>query len=117
MGKLTTHILDTAQGRPAGGVSIDLYRCTAAGRCALGHALTNADGRCASPLLADSAFVSGVYELDFQIGDYFARQQLGGPAPRFLDVVTLRFGVSDADADYHVPLLVSPFGYSTYRGS
>jgi 5-hydroxyisourate hydrolase len=117
MSKLTTHILDTAQGRPAGAVVIDLFRCTADGRCALGHALTNGDGRCAAPLLADSAFVSGVYELDFHIGDYFARQNLGGATPRFLDVVTLRFGVSDAAADYHVPLLVSPFGYSTYRGS
>lgn len=117
MGKLTTHVLDTALGRPGAGIVIELYRCATGARSALVRCLSNADGRCDSPLLSGVDFAIGVYELDFHIGDYFAAQGLAIAEPRFLDVLTLRFGISDVDASYHVPLLVSPFGYSTYRGS
>lgn len=117
MGKLTTHVLDTAQGRPGSGIAVALYRVQGFERHFLAQQTTNADGRCDSALLGDAALAAGVYELDFAIGDYFARSGLRLPEPRFLDVVTLRFGVADPDAHYHVPLLVSPYGYSTYRGS
>jgi len=117
MGKLTTHVLDTAHGRPGTDIAIALYRCTAAGRELIAHPRTNSDGRCDAPLLADAAFVVGTYELDFAAGDYFAALGVQLAQPRFVDVVTLRFGIADATAHYHVPLLVSPFSYSTYRGS
>ncbi|HVF35639.1 MAG TPA: hydroxyisourate hydrolase [Candidatus Saccharimonadia bacterium] len=117
MGKLTTHVLDTAHGRPGAGIVIELYRGEAGRRETLGRRVTNADGRCDTPLLEGDAMPAGVYELDFHVGDYFASLGLDIPAPRFIDVVTLRFGISDAGASYHVPLLVSPYGYSTYRGS
>jgi len=117
MGKLSTHVLDIAQGRPAAGVAIALYRLEAGERRLLGRFLTNADGRCDAPLLAGELLVPGTYELDFSIGDYFAALGLSGPPPRFLDVVTLRVGLADAGASYHVPLLASPHAYSTYRGS
>lgn len=118
MGKLTTHVLDTAHGKPGAGIAIHLYRCEqGAGRALIKQVTTNADGRCDAPLLADAACSVGVYELDFAIGDYFAALGVAVPEPRFVDVVTLRFGIADADAHYHVPLLASPFSYSTYRGS
>jgi len=117
MGKLTTHILDTAQGRPGSGIAITLHRIGDAGRTRLGHFTSNADGRCDAPLLQGEDFTCGAYELDFAVGDYFAAAGIALPQPRFLDVVTLRFGIADARAHYHVPLLVSPYGYSTYRGS
>ena len=117
MGKLTTHVLDTAHGRPAAGVAIALFRVSGVRREAAGPAATNADGRCAAPLLEGAALVAGVYELDFAIGDYYAALGVALPQPRFLDLVTLRFGIADAAAHTHVPLLVSPYGYSTYRGS
>ena len=117
MGKLSTHVLDIAHGRPAAGVAIALYRCEAGGRVALGEFRTNADGRCDAPLLEGAALQAGSYELDFAIGDYFAGLGLAGAQPRFLDVVTLRVGIADAGANYHVPLLASPHAYSTYRGS
>lgn len=118
MGRLTTHVLDTAHGRPGAGIAITLSRVDDDGRVhALGRFVTNADGRCDAPLLADAAFVVGRYTLAFAVGDYFAAQGVALPAPRFLDVVTLAFGIADADAHYHVPLLVSPWSYSTYRGS
>ena len=117
MGRLTTHVLDTALGRPGAGMRIDLFRLDQGARLALGQYTSNADGRCDQPLLADAAFVVGRYELDFHVGDYFAGLGLAGSEPRFLDVVTLRFGVSDATQHYHVPLLVSPYAYSSYRGS
>lgn len=116
MGRLTTHVLDTARGRPAAGVRIDLYDC-AAPRSALASARTDADGRCAAPLLEGARFEAGVYELAFHVGAYFRESGAALPAPPFLDVVTIRFGVASADEHYHVPLLVSPFGYTTYRGS
>ncbi len=117
MGKLTTHILDTAHGRPGAGVSIALFRIEGDVRHRIGDFETNADGRCDAPLLAGDAFATGIYELVFHIGDYFARSGVALPQPRFIDIVPLRFGVADAGAHYHVPLLVSPWSYSTYRGS
>jgi len=116
MGKLTTHVLDTANGRPAAGLSIELFR-SGEKREPLGRFVTNADGRCDAPLLQDAALQVGVYELDFHLGDYFAAAGVAVAQPRFLDVVTLRFGIADANAHYHVPLLASPYSYSTYRGS
>jgi len=117
MGKLTTHVLDTAHGKPGAGIAIELYRIANGTRHALDRRVTNADGRCDAPLLEGAAFATGTYELDFRIGDYFAALGAKLPEPRFLDVVTLRFGIADADAHYHVPLLASPWSYSTYRGS
>ncbi len=122
MGRLTTHVLDTSVGRPAGGVKIELYRLIGAGREPLAEATTNDDGRCGQPLLAGEGFRTGEYELLFHVGAYFqsAGGTLGGaaqPAPRFLDIVPIRFGIAEAGGNYHVPLLITPFGYSTYRGS
>lgn len=114
-GKLTTHVLDTANGRPAPGVEIELYRVENENRILLATARTNAGGRTDAPLLEDEALVAGVYELVFAVGEYFVGEAL--PAPPFLDRVPLRFGVADPGAHYHVPLLVSPWSYSTYRGS
>lgn len=118
MGRLTTHVLDTAHGKPGAGISISLYRLAADGtRAALGAFVSNADGRCDKPLLEGAAFTAGTYELEFRAGDYFARLGLKQAEPRFLDVVTIRFGIAAAEQHYHVPLLISPFAYSTYRGS
>ena len=116
MGFLTTHVLDTASGHPAAGVLIELFRVDS-DRCHLGNAVTNEDGRCGEPLLSESDFQVGEYELVFHAGDYFAATGLSQPEPLFLDRVVIRFGVSDASQHYHVPLLISPFSYSTYRGS
>jgi 5-hydroxyisourate hydrolase len=115
-GKLTTHVLDTARGRPAEGIQICLTRLGDS-RSVLVRAHTNADGRCDVPLLEGEVLRIGVYELTFWVGGYFARSGLELPDPPFLDEIVLRFGVADAGAHYHVPLLVSPYGYSTYRGS
>ena len=117
MGKLSTHVLDTAHGRPAAGVAITLFRQEAGDRRLLGRFTTNADGRCDSPLLEGALLLPGTYELDFAVGDYFAAAGLVLAVPRFLDIVTVRVGIADAGASHHVPLLVSPYGYSTYRGS
>lgn len=117
MGKLTTHVLDTANGRPGAGIKIELYALAGDARRALATAVTNLDGRCDAPLLEGAAFITGVYELVFHAGDYFAATGAKLPQPRFVDRVVLRFGVADPDAHYHVPLLVSPWSYSTYRGS
>jgi 5-hydroxyisourate hydrolase len=117
VGKLTTHILDTAHGRPGVGVAIILFRIDGDARHLIDRFVTNADGRCDVPLLAGDALVAGVYELEFHIGDYFAMQGVSLAQPRFIDIVPLRFGIADASAHYHVPLLVSPWSYSTYRGS
>ena len=115
MGRLTTHILDTASGVPAAGVSIRLYSLAGA-RELVATATTNADGRTDEPLAADEAFASGRYELEFDIGDYFAGRGQSLADPPFLDTVVIRFAV-DAGQHYHVPLLASPWSYSTYRGS
>jgi 5-hydroxyisourate hydrolase len=114
MGRLTTHVLDTARGRPAAGVAIELWRLAGDQRTLVASMRTNADGRTGSPLLAGDALTAGVYELVFAVGAYFAD---AGGAPPFLDRVPVRFGVADPAAHYHVPLLVSPWAYSTYRGS
>ena len=115
-GRLTTHVLDTAAGRPAAGLSIDLYRLSGNGRTHLKRVVTNDDGRCDAPLLAGAEFRTGEYELVFAVGDYLRRQGMTLPEPAFLDVVPIRFGMAEP-RHYHVPLLVSPYGYSTYRGS
>ena len=116
MGRLTTHVLDTAQGCPAAAVSIELYRVDAQ-RQLVKKDQTNLDGRLDAPILDAEDFKTGVYELVFQAGDYFRACKLDLPEPAFVDEVVLRFGIADADAHYHVPLLVSPWSYSTYRGS
>jgi len=114
-GRLTTHVLDTANGRPAAGVRIDLYRIGDDGAERLGTVTTNADGRTDAPMLEGDAFAPGVYELVFHVGTYNAGGPVGGTP--FLDLVPIRFGIDDTTAHYHVPLLLSPYGYSTYRGS
>ena len=116
MGRLTTHVLDTANGRPGAGIALELYRL-GRGREQVASAVTNSDGRCDRPLLEGEALSAGTYELVFQAGAYFAARGQGGPAPRFLDEVVIRFGIAAPAEHYHVPLLISPFGYSTYRGS
>src|ERR1700722_19419412 len=117
MGKLTTNVLDTANGRPGAGIKVELFALTADTRRALKTTLTNSEARCAEPLLEGDALVAGEYELVFGAGDYFASIGTQVPEPRFVARVVLRFGVADAAAHYHVPLLVSPWSYSTYRGS
>ena len=118
-GRLTTHVLDTAQGRPAAGMAVELWRLGAggAGPELLKTARTNADGRADAPLLAGEELAAGTYELVFAVGDYFAAQPVPAAEPPFLDRVPVRFGIADPHAHYHVPLLVSPWAYSTYRGS
>ncbi|HSH48218.1 MAG TPA: hydroxyisourate hydrolase [Halomonas sp.] len=117
MGRLTTHVLDTALGRPGEGIRIELYRVSGGSRQKLAEAVTNDDGRCDAPILEGDNFTAGEYELMFHAGDYLRAQGVKADEPRFLDVIPLRFGVSSADQHYHVPLLLSPYGYSTYRGS
>ncbi|QOL49937.1 hydroxyisourate hydrolase [Massilia litorea] len=117
MGKLSTHVLDTANGRPAASVAIALYAVSDAGRALLAQARTNADGRCDAPLLAGDAMRAGRYELEFAAGDYFAAQGVVLPDPPFVDRVTIAFGIADPSQNYHVPLVVTPWSYSTYRGS
>ena len=115
-GYLTTHVLDTARGRPADGLRIELYRLSGEGRERITEMTTNDDGRTDAQILPESDFAMGVYELVFHAGDYLDRTGAPGGSPRFLDEVPIRFGMDEA-AHYHVPLLLSPFGYSTYRGS
>jgi len=117
MGKLTTHVLDTAQGKPGNGMQIELFAIDADGRHLLKSVITNQDGRCDGPLLQDEALTAGRYELVFAAGDYFAAQGQVLPEPRFIDRVAIAFGIADAAQNYHVPLVVSPWSYSTYRGS
>lgn len=116
MGRLTTHVLDTAHGVPAAGVPVALYALEDAPRL-LAQARTNADGRCDRPLLEGESFRAGRYELVFQVEEYFRALDRALPSPAFVGEVVLRFGVADPAAHYHVPLLVSPWSYSTYRGS
>ena len=115
-GRLTTHVLDTASGRPAQGVTIELWRLGGEPRL-LKTVATNADGRCDSPLLAGADLVAGRYELRFHVADYFRRAGVALSDPPFLDVVPIAFGLADANAHYHVPLLIAPYAFSTYRGS
>ncbi len=115
MGRLTTHVLDTASGRPAAGLKIELLR--AGSDAPLKTIRTNPDGRADAPLLEGEAFAVGQYELLFHAGDYLRVQGAVLPEPAFLDVIPIRFGIADPAAHYHVPLLLSPYGYATYRGS
>lgn len=117
MGKLSTHVLDTAQGKPGAGVRVELYAVGQDRRTLVKTDTTNGDGRCATPLLEGEALRAGQYELVFAAGDYFAAQGVAMPEPRFIDRVTIAFGVADAAQNYHVPLVVTPWSYSTYRGS
>jgi 5-hydroxyisourate hydrolase len=116
MGKLTTHVLDTAHGRPAAGLSLGLRRRESA-ESWLMQTRTNADGRTDAPLLQGSEFTAGVYELVFAVADYYREIGLTLPDPPFLDEIVLSFGVADPQQNFHVPLLMSPWSYSTYRGS
>lgn len=118
MGRLTTHVLDTAQGCPAAGMEIELWQLAADGSRTLLRAVhTDVDGRTADPLLADHEMAVGAYELIFGVGAYFASQAVTTSAPPFLGPVPIRFSIADPAAHYHVPLLTSPWAYSTYRGS
>jgi 5-hydroxyisourate hydrolase len=117
MGRLTTHVLDTARGTPGSGVELRLYRSGPGGYEMLLSALTNADGRCDAPLLEGAAMLPGRYRLVFGAGAYFRRVGAQLADPPFVDEVTLDFGIADTNAHYHVPLLVSPWSYATYRGS
>lgn len=116
-GYLTTHVLDTALGQPAHGMTIELFALPQGARRLLATKVTNDDGRTDGPILPKGDFGVGEYELVFHVGAYLDQTGVRAEAPRFLDLVPIRFGISDAQAHYHVPLLVSPFGYSTYRGS
>lgn len=117
MGHLSTHVLDTANGRPAAGMGFALWRVTPAGTERLLAGVTDADGRSGGPLLHGASYQPGTYELVFEVGAYFAAQGAAQGDPPFLDVVTLRFTMAEPDGHYHVPLLCSPWSYSTYRGS
>jgi 5-hydroxyisourate hydrolase len=117
-GFLTTHVLDTARGCPAAGLQITLYRLNGAERTQLAQTVTNEDGRTNSPILPADEFATGTYELVFEAGAYLkANGLVDGVDTLFLDQVPIRFGMEDENAHYHVPLLLSPYGYSTYRGS
>lgn len=119
MGKLTTHVLDTAHGCPAAGMEIALWRIDlhTKEKTLLKQVKTNSDGRTDEPLLVKEAFKIGVYELIFEVAAYFKNKGVAIPDPPFLDSVPISFGISDRNAHYHVPLLTSPWSYSTYRGS
>ena len=116
-GRLTTHVLDTAKGKPAAGVRIMLYRLGGQSHRKIAETVTNADGRTDAPMLAGADLKAGNYELVFCAGDYLRASGQAGEGTLFLDEIPIRFGIADADAHYHVPLLISPFAYSTYRGS
>lgn len=113
-GRLTTHVLDTTRGKPAEGLRIELFRVEGETFHLLKSIDTNDDGRCDAPLLSGETMKTGIYELRFHAGDYLGRTENG---PLFLDIIPIRFGLADEGAHYHVPLLLSPFSYSTYRGS
>ena len=116
-GRLSTHVLDNVSGKPAAGVRIALYEVSASARGLLTQTVTNADGRTDAPLLSGGPLRIGTYELQFHVGDYFAAQEIPADDPAFLDVVPIRFSIAEPEGHYHVPLLVTPWSYSTYRGS
>jgi 5-hydroxyisourate hydrolase len=117
MARLSTHVLDTAAGVPAAGVRIDLLAQSAEGWRPVKTTRTNADGRTDEPLLSGATIPVGTYRLEFHVGDYFRQRGTALPDPAFIDCVPIEFGIADAGGHYHVPLLVSPWSYSTYRGS
>ena len=116
-GRLTTHVLDTMSGQPGAGLAVELFRIEDERRLRLAQRTTDADGRTPEPLLAGPDLGRGTYELVFHVGDYFRARGVALTEPAFLDQVPVRFGIADPARHYHVPLLVSPYGYSTYRGS
>ncbi|MGP8244267.1 MAG: hydroxyisourate hydrolase [Bryobacteraceae bacterium] len=116
MALLSTHVLDTSRGKPAAGLRVELFALSAGARTLMKSCVTDADGR-TEPLLDGDSIPTGVYELVFAVGAYFRACGEALPEPAFLEDVVVRFGVADGGARYHVPLLVSPYGYSTYRGS
>ena len=117
MGFLTTHVLDTPNGEPARGLRLKLFRISQGILELVNEQSTNSDGRCDHPIAAEDKFVSGTYQIEFHVGDYFKAKGINTDDPAFLDVVPIRFGIASTQDHYHVPLLVSPYGYSTYRGS
>lgn len=117
MAKLSTHVLDTSTGIPAPGVRIELHHITSSSRVLLATSVTNENGRTDEPLRVTESFEAGVYELTFHAGAYFRGRNIPLPQPAFLDEIVIRFGIADTHADYHIPLLLSPWGYTTYRGS
>lgn len=116
-GYLTTHVLDTARGVPAAGIKIALYSVSGNSHRKIAEAETNADGRTDAPILPAGKMKKGQYELIFSCGDYIDAHEMSGDEVKFLDQIPIRFGITDDEAHYHVPLLLSPYGYSTYRGS
>lgn len=117
MARLSTHVLDTSRGIPAAGMRVELHRVNGAERHAVAEAITNATGRTDAPLLSGDRVEAGVYELTFHAGDYFRRGHVTLTSPPFLDQIVVRIGIADATGEYHVPLLISPYAYSTYRGT
>ncbi|MEM6431538.1 MAG: hydroxyisourate hydrolase [Deinococcota bacterium] len=115
--QLTTHVLDTMHGTPAAGLKIVLFQLVEDAAKQLKTAVTNSDGRTDTPMLSEAEFTTGKFELVFHVGDYFVSKGVALPEPMFLDTVPIRFAIADMRAKYHVPLLVSPWAYSTYRGS
>lgn len=116
MGRITTHVLDTANGKPAAGILIELFRVSGPAS-PIASATTNTDGRCDKPLLDGDELTADEYQLVFHAGDYLNQSTAPDAEPRFLNQIVIRFGISNPKQHYHVPLLLSPFGYSTYRGS
>lgn len=117
MARLSTHVLDTSRGAPAAGVRIDVHFVQNGRRRSVASATTNADGRTDAPLVSGDRLEAGVYELTFHAGEYFRNAGVPLAEPPFLDEIVVRVGIADAAGSYHVPLLLAPYGYSTYRGS
>ena len=117
MGRLTTHVLDTSRGAPAGGVVVDLHAVRGDERVKIASVTTNPDGRTDTPLASGNELSAGIYELTFHVAGYFERSGVALTTPPFIGDVVIRVGIADPQGHYHVPLLVSPYGYSTYRGS